>query len=84
MGGRKRKVILSVVSIVGILVALSALLFLPLLIAVGVLGAVLIVVLITTAGPSQRRWDAVSRHEAEAAQRGDQSAFLGDRHDHTF
>lgn len=84
MGRRKRLIIISLVSGVALFVALAALLFLPLLIAVGVVGVALIIVLITTAGPSQRRWDAVSRAEADAAQRGDQSAFLGDRHDHTF
>ena len=84
MGRRKKLITISLVSVVALFVALAALLFLPLLIAVGVVGVALIIVLITTAGPSQRRWDAVSRAEADAAQRGDQSAFLGDRHDHTF
>ena len=84
MGRRKKLITISLVSVVALFVALAALLLLPLLIAVGVVGVALIIVLITTAGPSQRRWDAVSRAEADAAQRGDQSAFLGDRHDHTF
>lgn len=82
MGGRKKLVLLTLFSFAAL--ALAALLFLPLPIGIGVVAAVLIVVLITVAGPSQRRWDRVSRAEADAAQRGDQSAFLGDRHDHTF
>lgn len=84
MGGRKKLVLLTLFSFAALVLALAALLFLPLLIGIGVVAAVLIVVLITVAGPSQRRWDRVSRAEADAAQRGDQSAFLGDRHDHTF
>ncbi|MDE2841959.1 MAG: hypothetical protein OXN21_01115 [Chloroflexota bacterium] len=84
MRGRKKLVAVSLASVGALLVAALAFLFVPMLIALGVAAVALIVVLIVSAGPSQRRWDAVSRAEADAAQRGDQSAFLGDRHDHTF
>jgi len=84
MGTRKKLIAVSLASVGALLVAALAFLFVPMLIALGVAGVALIVVLIVSAGPSQRRWDTVSRAEADAAQRGDQSAFLGDRHDHTF
>ena len=84
MGSRKKLIAVSLASVGALLVAALAFLFVPMLIALGVAAVALIVVLIVSAGPSQRRWDAVSRAEADAAQRGDQSAFLGDRHDHTF
>ena len=84
MGSRKKLIAVSLASVGALLVALFAFLFVPMLIALGVAGVALIVVLIVSAGPSQRRWDAESRAQADAAQRGDQSAFLGDRHDHTF
>ncbi|MDE2780835.1 MAG: hypothetical protein OXI91_14340 [Chloroflexota bacterium] len=84
MRGRKKLIAVSLASVGALLVAALAFLFVPMLIALGVAAVALIVVLIVSAGPSQRRWDAVSRAEADAAQRGDQSAFLGDRHDHTF
>ena len=64
--------------------AVLAFFFLPTLVALGIAVLALIIVPLMLAGPSQRRWDAASRAEAEAAQRGDQAAFLGDRHDTTF
>ena len=84
MGGRKRLLIMSVAAFFVLVVALLAFFFLPTLIAMGVAIVALIIVPFMVAGPSQRRWDAVSRAEADAAQRGDGAAFVGDRHDHTF
>ena len=82
MGGRKRLLLLSVVGFIILVGAVLAFFLLPMLIALPVAIAALIIVPLMLAAPSQRRWDAVSRKEADAAQRGDQAMFLGDRHDH--
>lgn len=84
MGGRKRVFVLGFLGFVLLVGALAAFLFLPTLIAVGLALLVLVIVLSMLTGPSRRRWDAASKAQAEAAQRGDQAPFLGDRHDHTF
>ena len=83
MGGRKKLWLMIIVGI-GALLAVAALMVLPLYIALAVGGVAVLVVLFVSGSPSRRRWDAASRAEAEAAQRGDQAAFLGDRHDTTF
>ena len=83
MGGRKKLWLMIIVGIVALL-AVGALMVLPLYIALAVGGVAVLVVLFVTGSPSRRRWDAASKAEAEAAQRGDQAMFLGDRHDTTL
>lgn len=82
MGGRK-KLWLIIIGIIALL-AVGALMVLPLYIALAIGGVAVLVVLFLSGSPSRRRWDAASKAEAEAAQRGDQAAFLGDRHDTTL
>ena len=84
MGGRKKLLILTIAVVIVSVLTMVALLFLPPLLAIGVGGVAVILLLSITAGPARHRHDAVSKAQAEAAQRGDQAAFLGDRHDHTF
>ena len=76
MGGRKKLWLMIIVGIVALL-AVGALMVLPLYIALAVGGVAVLVVLFVTGSPSRRRWDAASKAEAEAAQRGDQAMFLG-------
>ncbi len=83
MGGKK-KLWLTITIVIVALIALGALLILPLYIALIVGGVAVLGVLFVSGGPSRRRWDAQSKAEAKAAQRGDQAAFLGDRHDTTL
>ena len=84
MGGRKRVLILGFLGFIILVGGVMAFFVLPMLIALGVAVLALIIVPLMMAGPSQRRWDAVSKAEADAAQRGDGAIFLGDRHDHIF
>ena len=79
MGGRKKLVILTIVVVVASVLTMAALLFLPLWMAILVGGVAVILLLSVTAGPARHRRDAVSKAQAEAAQRGDQAAFMGDR-----
>jgi hypothetical protein len=83
MGGKKKLWLIVIVGIVALL-GVVALMVLPLFIALAIGGVAILVVLFLTGSPSRRRWDAASKAEAEAAQRGDQTAFLGDRHDTTL
>ena len=82
MSGRKKKLVLTLVGVAALVLALFALFYLPPLVAMGIGGLALIVLLFMAAGRRSHHRDAQSRLQAEAAQRGDQSAFLGDRNDH--
>jgi hypothetical protein len=77
MGGRKKLLILTIAVLVASVLTIAALLFLPPLLAILVGGLAVILLLSITAGPAKRRHDAVSKAQAEAAQRGDQAAFMG-------
>ncbi len=83
MGGKKKLWLMIIVGIVALL-AVGALMVLPLYIALVAGGVAVLIVLFVSGSPSRRRWDAASKAEAEAARRGDQAAFLGDRHDTTL
>ena len=84
MGGKK-KLWLTITVVIIALLAVGALMVLPLYIALAVGGVAVLVVLFVSGSPSRRRWDAASKAEAEAAQRGNQAVFMGDHHnDGTF
>ena len=82
--GRRRKVWLTVIVGIAALLAVAALMVLPLFIALAVGAVAILVVLFVSGGASRPRWDAASKAEAEAARRGDQAPFLGDHNDTTF
>lgn len=81
MVGRKKLLVITLVGVAVLVVAVLALFFLPPLVAMGIGALALLVFLSMAAGRRSHHRDAQSRMQAEAAQRGDQSAFLGDRHD---
>ena len=81
MGGRKRRIVILSAGVVLLGLATLALLFLPTVMAVGIIGFTLIILLTGSFGRRGVRRDALSDHQARAAQRGDQSAFLHDRND---
>ena len=81
MGGRKRRLVILSVLAVSLGLAVLALLFLPTVIAVSVIAFTLLIILTGSFGRRGVRRDALSEHQARAAQRGDQSAFLHDRND---
>ena len=83
MGGR-RKLWLMISGVIAGLLAVGALLFLPLFIALAVGAVATLVVLFMSGNVSRQRWDAASKAEAEAAQRGDQAVFMRDHNDTTF
>lgn len=77
MSGRKKLLILTISVAVLTVVTMVALLFVPLKMAIFLGGLAVVFLLFITAGPARSRRDAVSRAQAEAAQRGDQAAFMG-------
>ena len=81
MGGKRKLLLLIMVGILALL-AVGALMVLPLYIALAVGAVAVLVVFFVSGGPSRNRWDARSKAEAEAARRGDQGVFLGDHNDH--
>ncbi len=82
MGGRKKLLVLLLVGVAVLVLALFALFYLPPLIAMFVGGVALVILLSMAMGRRRHHRDALSRLQADAAQRGNQSAFLGDRNDH--
>ena len=75
MGGKK-KLWLTITVVIVALLAVGALMVLPLYIALAVGGVAVLVVLFVSGSPSRRRWDAASKAEAEAARRGNQAVFM--------
>ena len=81
MAGRKKRILILSAIALFLGLAILALLFLPAVIAVSAIGLVLVILLTGAFGRRGVRRDALSEHQARAAQRGDQSAFLHDRND---
>ena len=79
MGGRRKRLILTIGVIAAAILTIGALLFLPLLVAILVGGVAVILLMFVTGGSVRHRRDALSKAQADAAQRGDQAAFMGDR-----
>ena len=79
MGGRKKLLILTIVVVVASVLTMVAMLFLPLKMAILVGGVAVILLLSITTGPARSRRDAMSKAQAEAAQKGNQAAFMDSR-----
>ena len=81
MAKRKRTVLIVLAATIILVLAVTALLFLPPMIALIVGGVALVIFLTAGVGRRRHHRDALSKLQADAAQRGDQGAFMGGRND---
>ena len=77
MAARKSLLVKAVLGAVLLAIALFALFYLPLIIALITIAVALVFVLAGSLGRRSHHKDALSNMQADAAQRGDAAAFMG-------
>ena len=83
MGERKKLLVLLLVGLTALVFAVLAMFILPPMISMIVGGIALVILLSMATGRRRHHRDALSRIQADAAMRGNQSAFLGGHNDNT-